>query len=176
MKLLGLRDGETSYTRTLIRLAVCVLLCLIGFFRQAIFPFLADMPVLDYFVAGIAIVSLYFGICSAFQLSVIAENRREPKAIDKKKTQPYASETLLSLVSKNDIMDFEILSDDGSILHVGASSDYEKNSGKFFHKAFYIEKQEYGDIETFREALSRYAPDGFFRLYRIDGMDPKHIK
>lgn len=176
MKLLGLRDGETSYTRTLIRLTVCVLLCLIGAFRQEIFPFLEDMPILDYLFIGIFILSLYFGIVSAIQLSVIAENRREPKAIDREKTQPYTPEQLLSLVSKNDIMDFEILSDEGVILHVGASSDYDKRNGKFFDKMFYIEKQEYRDIGAFCDALSRYAPDGFLRLYRIDGMDPKHTK
>ena len=175
MKLLHLRDGETSYTRTLIRLAVCVLLCLTGAFRQAIFPFLAHMPVIDFLLATIAILSFYLGICSVFQLFVISENRRKPKAIDKK-TQPYALEKLLSLVSANDIMDFEILSDESSIMHVGVRSDYDHRSGKFFDKAFYIEKQEYSDIETFRDALSRYAPDGFLRLYRIDGMDPKHIK
>lgn len=176
MKFLGLRDGEISYTRTLIRLAVCILLCLIGAFRWSVFPFLADVPVIDYFVVGIAILSLYFGICSVFQLFVIAENRRKPKAVKKEKTQLYELERLLSLVSANDIMDFEILSDEGGILHVGVSADHDPRSGRFFDKVFYIEKQEYSDIEAFRDALSRYATDGFLCLYRIDGMDPKHIK
>ncbi len=118
----------------------------------------------------------FIAICPRIALAemiLVYENKETEKKLKRKKTYDMPVDKIVSLSEENDIIEFMIIADDKKI-KMGASSDYEYN--KFFDKRFYIGKQEYENIDEFRDRVQEISDNGTIKVVSIDGVSPKYYK
>lgn len=81
---------------------------------------------------------------------------------------------ILDIIRKSEITDIIIKTTRG-ITHIGASSDYSNQTGKFFDKKYYIESAEYTDFKQFSTELSNaVGTSETIDVVSIDGIAEKH--
>ena len=166
-------DELTSYRYPIIKiLFFAVFWCMLTL-RGYVFNYDTTVKkIIDYVIVS-GFIPLV-GICSiiAFaEMILVYENKETEKKLKRKKAYDMPVDKIVSLAEENDIIEFMIAADDKKI-KIGASSDYEYN--KFFDKRFYIEKQEYENIDEFREKVQEFSDNGTIKVVSIDGVSPKY--
>lgn len=81
-------------------------------------------------------------------------------------------EKTLSMIFDNDIIDFNILFDE-KIVYIGASSDSNNSSSKFFDKRYYINDHEFENFEEFKLKIMEYSINDMILVARIDELPAK---
>lgn len=120
------------------------------------------------FVATTAsILCIYIAISELFY---VRKNRKGSKFKAKDiSTTPFSPKRVISLVKENDIIEFEIKSNE-NVVKIGASSDNKLSNSVFFDKNFFIGKEEYLTTEEFEKELSKHIEDGKINVITIDGV------
>ena len=120
----------------------------------------------------------FIAICPRIALAemiLVYENKETEKKLKRKKVYNMPVDKIVSLSEEHDIIEFMIVTDDKKI-KIGASSDCENNSFTFFDKRYYIGKQEYENIDEFRERVQEISDNGTIKVVSIDGVSPKYYK
>jgi len=171
-KIFSLQTDLSGYGYPLIKIAVSLLIILFSIFRNNFFV-ISSKPLniivaIFCFVATIAsVLCIYIAVPELFY---VRKNRKGSKNKSKDfATIPFPFERIICLVQENDIVEFEIKSND-HVIKIGASSDNKFSSSVFFDKRFYIEKEEYLTKEEFEKELFKYATDGKINVITIDGI------
>ena len=109
------------------------------------------------------------------ELILVHDNRSKAKSVSNKEregSRKYSVDAILSLVSRNDSMEIQILSK-GKRVEIGSSSECEANDSKPYDKRYYIEKREFESLDAFRNAGLPYSDKSQITILSIDGISPK---
>ena len=171
-KFFSLQTDMTGYAYPLTKIAVSLLIIIFSIFRNRLFeihmkPLNIAFSVVCVMATLAAILCIYIAVPEVYYVS----KNRKAKNKDSKSVQtvPFELGRILSLVKENDIIEFEIKSNN-SIVKLGASSDSKHGSSHFFDKRFYIEEWEYINAEEFEKELLKYAEGGKIDVIKVDGI------
>ncbi len=153
-------DTEVKTARApFIKILICVLILLAMFFRYRVFD-IQKGSTLDtiIFICLVPVVFLIgFALQSAlYELMELSTRKEREKHLRSKKSVSYSISDIQQILCENDIIEFALLRGDTTIMF-GASAECS-NSGSFFNKQYYIEKQEYSTIEAMIVALEKNVP------------------
>ena len=123
---------------------------------------------ITFLCVAVTIFSILCIYISAFELYYVRENRRKPN-LENLLTKPFPLERVISLVKENDIIEFEIKTND-AVLKIGAGSDCKISDSVFFDKRFFIGKDEYSTSAEFEKELFQYCTNGTINVITIDGI------
>lgn len=176
MKLFNLNTKATSYTYEIVKIAVSLAFIIVGINFKHIIPIqFESLPLwvdilLRILAAQVVILSV---LCiyntSVGELCYVYANRSKKKKGEKVYTEKLPIETVIELVSENDIVEVEACVGAG-IIKIGASAESDYSSSKFGNKLFYIGDAEYETIKPFIEALNAKFPDGSLPVSRVGGL------
>ncbi len=175
MKLFNLNTKATSYTYEIVKIAVSLALIIVGINLKYIIPIqFESLPLwvdilLRILAAQVVILSVLCIYTSVGELCYVYVNRSKKKKGEKVYTEKLPIETVIKLVSENDIVEVEACVGAG-IIKIGASAESDYSSSRFENKLFYIGNAEYETIEPFIEALNAKFPDGSLPVSRVDGL------
>lgn len=174
MKLFDLNTKATSYTYEIVKIVVSLAIIIVGINFKHIIPIqIESLPLwlnilLRILVAQVVILSVLCIYTSAGEFCYVCANRSNKKR-EVGYTEKLPIETVVKLVSENDIVEIEACVG-ASMVKIGASAESDYSSSKFKNKRFYIQDSEYTTIEAFIAALSAIFPDGSLPVARIDGL------
>lgn len=172
MKIFELQTNLTSYAYPIIKIITSLAIIVISIERDHIYRI--SNRWLDAVVTLICLVlTLASAMCiyiSVFELPYVHENRKKAD-VDPSKAKQLSIETVLKIVSENDIVEIEVYTDNKTI-KIGASADCKYSSSVFEDKLYYIEKSEYKTIEQFTEALTELFPSKSVPVLKIDDLPP----
>lgn len=175
-KLFQIQTGRTSYTRAVVKIALCLLILLGCFFRKWFLHFSGFAADIADAVLCTALIFACFRVlgCSLGEIFETFGNRRKQKPPRPIRGEPcvYSVGEVVTLAESCEIVEVELLTN-GETLAVGASSDSEPGRSELFDKLYYVGQQEYASIADFRAALLPFADDGMLSVYRIDGLPPE---
>ena len=162
-----------SYKFPILKIIISVLIIVILIFRDKIFnvtnkPFQIIISIIAFIVTIFSILCIYISVA---EMMHVHENKKNESLfnsiIDKSMCASKSIDEIVDLVRKNDIVQFVIATDKGTV-RAGASSDYKHSKGIFFDKLYYINETEYKQIENFKNALATLASEGMLFVYSID--------
>lgn len=178
-----------SYKQAVIQFVVAISAFALGWHRKTFYAWLG----VSYWFEKHEFVDIFFGLCilcPTFLIfycgiaSVIAtsENRsklkkRQKKMLNKKANRTgkrYLLDDIAKRLREEDIIEFEVKTLTG-VITIGASSDCEPGSFKFFDKAYYIEDEEFATEEEkeFLEKLMYMCGGESITVLSIDGIKEK---
>ena len=170
MKLFEPNLNSTSYTIPIIKLVISVAIITACVFRNSIFH--VENKLLGIIFSSVAfvftIVCVVIVYVSCCEIYAIFENTHESVIANEKYSLVHVDD-ILSQIDSNDIIEYQILTDSGTIL-IGASSDNRCGSNKFFDKKYYCDKQEFDSIDELSNALSKYLVNDYLKVLSIDGI------
>mgnify|MGYP000006699218 CR=1 FL=1 len=109
------------------------------------------------------------------EFSMVQDNRDKKNANYQKFLKMAINislEKTLSIIFDNDIIGFEILYNE-KIINIGASSDSNNGSSKFFDKHYFINDNEFEDFEEFKLKIMEYSTNDMILVARIDEVPAK---
>ena len=173
MKLFEPNLNSTSYTIPIIKLVISVVIITACVFRNSIFHI--ENKLLGIIFSSVAfvftIICVVIAYISCCEIYATFENTHESVIANEKYSLIHIDD-ILSQIDSNDIIEYQILTDSGTIL-IGASSDNRYGSNKFFDKKYYCDKQEFDSIDELSNALSKYLVNDYLQVLSIDGIRVK---
>ena len=118
---------------------------------------------------------MYCIIISAYELSLVHENRGNDVALSDEiiaNSKQYTIDEIVSMVEVNDVIEIQIVSKSKTV-KIGASSDCKNGSSKFFDKLYYIDDKTFEEIKDFKSELLSYAISGQISVLFIDDIAPR---
>ena len=107
---------------------------------------------------------------------ILIHEKREKVKIDLnhalKYSKEFSIEEILSLLVANDIIEIWIVSNN-KIIEIGSSSDCREGSAQFFDKRYYVNDNEFTNIDQLRTEILPYFVDEKVKVISIDGISPK---
>ncbi len=163
-----------SYTAPVIK--ICVAVAIIIFILNRSYFFTIDEPWLNLLVGfisfAITYAALYCIYISVAEIMCLRERREEANAsTSMKHSKAYAIDSVLRLITANDIIEIAIIID-SKIVRIGAASDCLVGSSDFFDKSYYIGEDEYTDFEVFSQALRDLLKEDTIFVVTVDGVHP----
>ena len=163
---------------SVIKIIVSIIIILLSILRKRFYSFLnieieGIFNILEKIIfLLIAVINIWIIYMAFIEIYYIYENGAEIKEKEigqSLKGKLYLLDEIVLLLDKNDIIEIKIKAD-GKIIRIGSSSDCKAGSNKFFDKRFYIENNEYKNIETFINKIKSYVKDGKINVIFIDGI------
>ena len=90
----------------------------------------------------------------------------------KAKYKAVPVDKIVSLVKNNDIIAIKIVSGE-KVVEIGASADCKRGSSMFFDKLYYIDDNEFPDIDDFVREVRKYSDAGMLKVFSIDDCPPE---
>jgi len=178
-KLFELERNLTSYKIPVLKVAGCVLVDALTFFRREIFAVQSRLfsAIITIILGQLIILCLPVLYISVAEIVIIYRKQRKTKqkACSCKARRQCTPEEILAWVQSNDIIDIELCVNAKSI-HIGASSDCNSAAGKMYDKRYYIGKREIVDIDAFQTEVCQFCVNGMLSVHAIDGVHPKYYK
>ena len=190
MCLYKLNENKLSYKYPLIQLSVVVLGDVLVLKRSTIFTWLGVsnqwmstygrlVDFLCFCFLWALVLLFYSGVAGFFVTFETRRNlKKKQKKMMKKKAEESGKQYTLTKIAKRlreeDIIEFEVKTLTG-VITMGASSDCEPGSFKFFDKAYYIEDEEFAieQEKEFLEKLSHMCGGESITVLSIDGVKVK---
>ena len=173
MKLFEPNLNSTSYKIPIIKLVISVAIITACVFRNSIFHI--ENKLLGIIFSSVAfvftIICVVIAYISCCEIYATFENTHESVIANEKYSLIHIDD-ILSQIDSNDIIEYQILTDSGTIL-IGASSDNRYGSNKFFDKKYYCDNQEFDSIDELSNALSKYLVNDYLQVLSIDGIRVK---
>ncbi len=162
----------------IIKIIISIIIILLSINRREFYSFfniefegiLNILETIIFLIVGV--IDIWVIYMSLIEIYYIYENRAEIKESEIAKSlkgKMYLLNEIVLLLDKNDIIEIKIKAGE-KIIKIGSSSDCKAGSNKFFDKRFYIESEEYNNIEKFLEKIKIYAKDGKVNVIFIDGI------
>lgn len=171
-RIFSLQTDLKNYKYPLIKIVISLLIILFSIFRNHFFvisvkPINILITIFCFAATTASILCIYIAVSELFY---VRKNRKESNPKQKSyQAVPFSLERVICLAKENDIIEFEIKSNE-NVVKIGASSDSKSASSAFFDKRFYIEKEEYLTAEDFKKELFKYTKDGNIYVITIDGI------
>lgn len=170
MKLFEPNLNSTNYAPPIIKLSICVIVILICMFRKTIFncdikPLSTIISVISFVLTIVCVIVAYISCCEIY---ATFENIHENDVEDSQTFELIHIDDILSQIDNNDIIEYQILTNNGLIM-VGSSSDNRYGSSKFFDKKFYCDKQEFDSLDELKNELLKISIDSQLKVISIDG-------
>lgn len=180
---------ELSYKQSAIKLVVVTIVSALIWHRYTIYAWLgvsADWLEKYEYAEGFFALCILWAMVIPFYLGVIGiietfvkrlELKRKQKMLNKrarKTGKQYSLDDIAKRLREKDIIEFEVKTLTG-VITMGASSDCEPGSFKFFDKAYYIEDEEFAieQEKEFLEKLSHMCGGESITVLSIDGVKVK---
>lgn len=177
MDIFHVNEGGKSYVYPITKILICLGLIIVLINRNSIIHI--DNRVIDVivtFLSTVTVIACIFCIYISFaEFIIIDENRAKERALSDRiiaSSKKYAIDKIVTMVESNDIIDIQIVWKNKAI-GIGASSDCKNYDSNFFDKLYYVDKEEFENIEDFKSALVPYLMDGTISVISIDGIKPK---
>ena len=179
MKLFVIDKNLDSYRIPSTKLIVCLIVLIGMYFRDSIFPYHLELisgilTVVTVLLVGPCILVFFLSLvelCCVYHNKVkrlrLRPNSQEEACV------AVTDEQIRSLITKCDIIEFEIFFSNEAII-VGASSDFDQLSGKFFDKRYYIGSKEFTCVDLFFNDLSKFCSNSSYCVVAIDGVSPRN--
>ena len=170
-------DTLESYKAPILKMIVSIMIIILVLISRLIINI--DNRVIDIIIGlmGVQIIILCIlrvGI-SWNEFSFVQDNRDKKNANYQKFLKMAINislEKTLSIYFDNDIIDFDFLYDE-KIINIGASSDSNNGSSKFFDKHYFINDNEFEDFEEFKLKLMECSTNNMILVARIDEVPAK---
>ena len=168
-------DNLTSYTYTLTKIFACFALWFLAINRDhwILISFKPINVILRAVIIILSLLAVYVFYISVAELYATWENRqaeKQSKVYSSKQCKSFSKERLLKYLNDNDIIEFEIINNQGFIT-IGTSSNSKNGSSEFYDKLYYINDNEYTTVEQFSTELDSYGTNGNFLVLTLDGVD-----
>jgi len=148
----------------IIRICICTSVEISSFFGGLI-------PIARAFLGMASIFFIYISI--AEMVLIYSKRADSQKKVYKNNSVKLISiNAIVDMVSRNDIIEIEILSPSMTVIKAGASSDSKYTEKQFFNKLYYIDRDEYKTIDEFCAEISCHSKDGFVKVVAVDGCAP----
>lgn len=170
MKLFELQTNLTSFTYPIVKIVICIPIILFSVVRNQFFRFTTHW-INVVITTACFVLTIISVLCIYISIGELIQTYENHKIINCKPTNTklLTIESIAEIVSKNDIIEFEVF-DGNKIIKIGASSECKYSSSVFENKLFYISKSEYNTQEVFVDALTDLFPDGALPVWKIDGL------
>lgn len=172
-------ENLKSYTYPIVKILICVVIILIIINSNKFIPVNENNVLIESFIriisVGFVISSIMCIYISASEMILIHENRFKKNISLRSGVQnskEYSFDELVNLVEKSDIIEIEIFVNN-NLIEIGSSSNSNNYDSKFFDKLYYIDKNEFVDINDFKVSLIPYSKNGKISVTAIDGINPK---
>ena len=183
MKFFSVNNKETSFFLPVLKLVIAIILVASPIIF-VIYFLNTNYVLIEIFCKLLGGIIVCFGFFNIYvvigELSCTTENRKKEKL--KKYYENFeisflSLDDIYLLLLNNDICDIDIILNDRTI-NLGCSSIYNKYTGKFSDKIYFVDKQEYKDYKTFKMVLGDFAtPDkNTIKVIQIDGVSPVYYK
>ena len=170
-------DTLESYKAPTIKMIISIIIIIIVLISGKFINI--DNRVVDIIIRLIGVLFIFLCIVriviSSSEFSYVKDNMDKKNATYEKFLKMAINislEKTLSLIFDNDIIDFEILYDE-KIINIGASSDSNNGSSKFFDKRYFINDNEFENFEVFKSKLMEYLTNDVILVARIDDVPAK---
>ena len=169
-----------SYTYPIIKIVVCIIISICVVKRDSFFHVekMGWQFVIGAICVGIGVAIIYCIAISVAEMVIVHDNRHKAANLcvqEVKGSMTYSIDKIVSLVNSNDIIELHAILN-GRAIELGSSSDSKPGSSKFFDKLYYIENEEFKNIEDFQNALVAYSNNGQMLITSIDGVSPKYYR
>ena len=174
MKLFQVKTNLTSYYYPIVKILIGLLMIFLAIMRNRIFSFSRPwiniiISVLCGVLTLIIVLVIYISIA---ELCYAYSNRNNigyefNESLEKIKN--LSIDEIIHLAVTNDIIEMEMCFDN-KIIKIGSSSDCKYSSSVFTDKSFYISDSTYDTVESFRESLMDFFPNGIVPIIKIDGL------
>ena len=159
---------------SIVKITFSVLIILICLFRKKLFNIEMKwvnilLSILCFFTVVACVICIYISTYEIFKLFELNNSRCK----DIRNAQKIPIEKVIQLLNNNDIIEIEIIYDEG-VLSIGSSSDCKNGSNIFFDKKYFWGKCEFDTIEDFYNYLVQHVTDDYLYVISIDGIVMKN--
>ena len=177
MHIFSFNENQKPYVYPILKIVISVALIVIVFFVR--FHFSIENDIVNV-VTGVASVAVFVaGLQCIFRSVAEIEDIRENRTIQvkanekvKAKYKAVPDDKIVSLVKNNDIIAIKIVSGE-KVVEIGASADCKRGSSMFFDKLYYIDDNEFPDIDDFVREVRKYSDAGMLKVFSIDDCPPE---
>lgn len=170
-------ENLKSYTYPILKILICLILIIVFINRGQIIHI--DNKVVNVIIGvlctTVGIICIYCIYISVFELTQVHENRAKTNVVLDStiiSSKEYSVDEIVSMAKNNDIIDIQIVAKDKAI-EIGSSSDCKAGSSKFFDKLYYVDKNEFADINDFKTSLLSHTVNEKIMVISIDGIRPE---
>lgn len=119
-----------------------------------------SLPILYIFTLFV-ILPLFLLTKIIVSVTELCEVCEEKKQLNNKKSvgKMFTIDEITSILTREDIIEFK-QKKDGKLIKFGVSSDFDKTKSTFYDKRYYIQDQEYFDINDMEKRLLELSDDG----------------
>ena len=173
MKLFEPQTNLKSYISSIIKIIIGVVLIVLLICRKS-FTYRWANAIAAIFAFVLCCTAILIIYVSVAELFFTHSNRQKTNrsSMCPSKSKYFDVEFIFNLTKENDIVEIKIYMNE-SVIEIGASSDCENGSNRFFDKRYYIGQEEYFVYSDFCEALRRKFPNGEICVLTIDGIFPR---
>lgn len=175
MNVFKCNENLKSYTYPIVKILISVLIILVTINSSRFIPIDQTKIFME---SSIRIISVGFVVSSimciyisASEMILIHENRKS-KVLLRSVSKEYSIDELVSMVEKNDIIEIEIFVNN-NLSKVGSSCNSYRYDSNLTDKLYYIDKNEFIDINEFKSSLFLYSINGKVAVHAIDGINSK---
>jgi hypothetical protein len=168
MRIFKCDSTQKSYSYSIIRLIICVVIILlvIGSIGIDLINNVVWFRVLRTIILCIAILCIYISLA---EIIYVRENLKVSKFdLRGKKTEPFDIDDTISLLKNNDIIEIEAIYNN-NLFKFGSSSDCKQRDAKFYDKEYYINNKSFKTIDSLKKELVKYCKDKKIFILTIDG-------
>lgn len=176
-KIFELHDNLSNYAYPIAKLTISIILYLVLFFRNRLFVLTSEkvsiaLTIVTILMIGPIILNIYISVGEI--ITTYSNRKNSETAICTDITyEQISADIVVDSILTNDIIEFEVLCGK-KIIKIGASSDCLNSNDIFFDKFFYIDNQEYNDIEMFRDSLKECINENHLNVISVDGVNPEN--
>ncbi len=122
-------------------------------------------------LSAAAIYFIFIAIRELFEIHSKREKQRPLSEKETKNSKQFALNDVATIVKAESIVSF-VAWYYGDRIKFGSASDYDRTTGEFFDKAFYVEDKTFTDIEEFKTELHKYSVCSVLTVISIDDLPP----
>jgi hypothetical protein len=177
LNLLDFNENIISYRYPIIKIITSVVLIIILVNRTYFIHFEDEVfnIILGVIATAVGCVCILCIYISWAEISLVHENRKKTNIVIDSiiaNTKKYSIDEIVAMSKNNDIIDIQIVVNDKAI-GIGSSSDCKAGSSKFFDKLYYIDKNEFANIDDFKASLLSHTVNEKIMVISIDGIRPE---
>lgn len=178
MRIFKCDENQKSYVYSILKILVCVILIIITVNRKRFIQcenLFSDIiiGVVSVLVVVASLLCIYTSVAEMILIHENKEHNKKDMVYSITNSTEYHVNDIVSLLVSNDIIDIEIVLNDG-IINIGSASDCHVSDSQFFDKVYYFNDEEFTSLDDFRVKLISISPNGYIKVVAIDGI--RHFK
>lgn len=174
MKIFKVQPNLTSYAYPLSKTAICLIIILLGIFRNQIIHsdslwVNAIITTLGFTPFLLSILCLYISVGELF--CVYSNKKHKKMNLEHQEYELVSAARIIALLQENDILEIVLLYKN-EIIKIGTSSNCKNSDSHFFDKRYYVDSFEYETLAPVQEIIYERFPEDNIPVLEIDGRKP----